>query len=262
MANQIEEYIETVHGKFLVRSIRGVAASDRIIMVHGLWASSFLWDDVADILAAQGVFPISVDLLGHGRSDKPNCLATIPDHGSSILALADSLDWNDVTLVGNSMGSLVAVAAAARRPHRVPRLITFGCPAWASERERLEWLHDRTGYIDMQTGMPQPRQPLNESPTALALAQNYNRIGIWILNSMWSIYAYDLMTDLSRIDTDFHAFYGESDFLLDTARNLQCAGVQLGTIPAAGHNAPLENAGGVAQALIQILCSTTKGIRS
>ncbi|MFD9615050.1 alpha/beta fold hydrolase, partial [Streptomyces sp. NPDC059083] len=198
--------VDTPAGRFTVRSVLGVADSEPIMLIHGMWSASFLWDDVLLALAEAGRFPVAVDILGHGRSQAPERLYTIADHADSLMTLADTVGWSRVSLVGNSMGSLIDVAAAARHPDRVAHLAVFGIPAWADEPARRAWLHERTGYIDVNTGAAQIRAPHNETPTGLALAENYPRIGIWILNSMWAIYAYDLIADLGRLQVPLHAW--------------------------------------------------------
>lgn len=68
---------------------------------------------------------VAVDLLGHCDSDKPRAGDySIPAQAKRVLALADALGINQVTLVGHSMGGQIAMCLAAQiDPKRVIRLV-------------------------------------------------------------------------------------------------------------------------------------------
>ena len=71
---------------------------------------------------------LAVDLPGHGRSAGP-ALGSVEALGDWVLAVLDTAGvtaTTPVTLVGHSMGSLVALEAAARAPERIRRLVMVG----------------------------------------------------------------------------------------------------------------------------------------
>lgn len=65
---------------------------------------------------------ICYDMRGHGASDKPAAY-TFEDHVDDAIGLADALGLDSFSLIGNSMGSYVAAAAAARLGERCRRLV-------------------------------------------------------------------------------------------------------------------------------------------
>lgn len=96
-----------------------------LVFLHGAGADHSVWTPQARYFAHHGFAVIGVDLPGHGRSTGPPC-ATIEDMADTVIAAIDALDHEEATLVGHSMGALVALEAAARAPHRVSRLALLG----------------------------------------------------------------------------------------------------------------------------------------
>ena len=65
---------------------------------------------------------LAPDLPGHGRSDGP-AHATIPDLAEWLVRFLEVVDAHSPTVVGHSMGSLIALDAAARRPDAIAALV-------------------------------------------------------------------------------------------------------------------------------------------
>jgi pimeloyl-ACP methyl ester carboxylesterase len=68
---------------------------------------------------------LALDLPGHGRSDGPP-VATIPEMAEWTLRLLDAAGLERASVVGHSMGALVALECAARHPARIERLALLG----------------------------------------------------------------------------------------------------------------------------------------
>ena len=71
------------------------------------------------------VAPVSDSVPGHGRSGGAP-LASIEAMADWIVALLDAVGVTRASLVGHSMGSLVAIEAAARHPQRVAKIALIG----------------------------------------------------------------------------------------------------------------------------------------
>ncbi len=99
-----------------------------IILVHGAANDSAAWHDVLPGLAARGIAAFAPDLPGHGRSagSPPTSVEAAADW---LLALVDALRLENVAVAGHSMGSLVALEAAARGGSRIGRLALLGTAA-------------------------------------------------------------------------------------------------------------------------------------
>lgn len=101
------------------------AALPCVVMIHGALNDHSVWVLQSRALAHHGHAVLAVDLPGHGRSAGP-ALADVEACADWIGALLDAAGVERAALVGHSMGSLVALEAAARAPRRVERLVMLG----------------------------------------------------------------------------------------------------------------------------------------
>lgn len=96
-----------------------------VVLIHGAGHDHSVWTFQARQLAYHGFSVIAPDLPGHGRSGGLP-LASVEALADWIEALLDGLAVGRASLAGHSMGSLVALHAAARQANRVNRLILIG----------------------------------------------------------------------------------------------------------------------------------------
>jgi pimeloyl-ACP methyl ester carboxylesterase len=96
-----------------------------VVFIHGALNDHSVWTLLARWAAHHGYGVLAVDLPGHGRSEGP-LLPNVEALAGWALALLDNADVQQVALVGHSMGSLIALEAAARAPQRVRRLVMIG----------------------------------------------------------------------------------------------------------------------------------------
>lgn len=99
------------------------AAGDRrVLLVHGLGASTLSWfpvaQDLADRLAATVT---ALDLAGHGRTRATTRPATIESNRGLLVTFLE--EHGRATVFGNSMGGVLATGVTARRPDLVDALV-------------------------------------------------------------------------------------------------------------------------------------------
>ena len=92
-----------------------------LLLIHGTAGSTAWWDPVVPSLAG-ACRVIRVDLLGHGRSSSPAGGYDIPAHARRVGAALDRIGAGRVTVIGHSMGCMVAMALAEQRPDKVAAL--------------------------------------------------------------------------------------------------------------------------------------------
>ena len=114
-----------------------------LVFLHGIGGTLGYW-----LAGPQPpIFPahqtVLVDLLGFGDSPKPWCRYTVARHLDALDATLAS--QRDLTLVGHSMGAVLAVAYAARHPARVRRLVLLGLPYFGSQANAYKWFRRRPG---------------------------------------------------------------------------------------------------------------------
>jgi len=99
---------------------RGVG--EPVVLLHGFPTSSHVWSDVTPLLP-KGHRVVVVDLLGYGRSDRPDGReVTIRAHAERTIQLLDELSINYACVVGHDVGGGIAHAMALRWPARVSSL--------------------------------------------------------------------------------------------------------------------------------------------
>ncbi len=94
-------------------------AGNPVVLIHGFPTSSHLWNEVVPHMPA-GHRVVVVDLLGYGRSDRPEGHAVdVAAHGARIVALLDELRIDRACVVGHGLGGGIAQWLAARHAERV-----------------------------------------------------------------------------------------------------------------------------------------------
>jgi pimeloyl-ACP methyl ester carboxylesterase len=114
-----------VHGRRAYAYTGGKAfdpALPCLVFLHGALHDHSVWTLLARWAAHHGHGVLAVDEPGHGRSDGPP-LPDVEALADWTWALLDAAGVEKATLVGHSMGSLIALEAAARAPQRAQRLV-------------------------------------------------------------------------------------------------------------------------------------------
>lgn len=96
-----------------------------VVLIHGSGMDRTVWQMQTRFLAHRGFRVVAVDLPGHGGSEGP-LLETIPEMGDWLSELIVSMGLEPAWLIGHSMGTFVALEAAARRPELVSGLVLIG----------------------------------------------------------------------------------------------------------------------------------------
>jgi len=96
-----------------------------VLFMHGAMHDHSGWTLLARWCAHHGHGVLAVDQPGHGRSAGPP-LPSVEALADWTLALMSAAGVQQATLVGHSMGTLIALEAAARAPKRATRLVLLG----------------------------------------------------------------------------------------------------------------------------------------
>ena len=91
-----------------------------LFLVHGLTGQRMTLERTARALA-DDFFAVTYDCRGHGQSEHP-AEYTLADHGRDLLALIDALGYESAAVLGQSMGSYVALQAAELAPEKLDAL--------------------------------------------------------------------------------------------------------------------------------------------
>ncbi len=106
-----------------------------VILIHGVGADLEMWEPVAARLAPTHRV-VRYDMLGHGASAKPPGPYRLDDFVGQLEGFADGIGIDRFTLVGFSMGGLVAQGFALAQRGRIDRLVLLNTVFDRSAAER------------------------------------------------------------------------------------------------------------------------------
>ena len=127
-----------------------------ILFIHGSPTWSYIWRNILPIVAEQGR-AIAVDLVGMGRSSKPEILYRFTDHAAYLDAFIQALGLSNLTLVLHDWGSALGFHYACRHPDHVRAIAFFEAmlapvPGWgAFPREARAAFQS---FRDLKRGLP------------------------------------------------------------------------------------------------------------
>ncbi len=165
-----------------------------IVLIHGAGMDATVWQLQTRYLAYRGFQAIAVDLPGHGRSGG-DALESIEAYAAWLGRFLDAAGFEQVALVGHSMGALIGMEAAADLGDRVTSLILLGAAASMPVHPQL--LHDA------EHDLP--------AASALMTAWSHGRpahVGVNPTPGMWMVGGGRALVDVSRpgaLATDFAA---------------------------------------------------------
>lgn len=106
-------------------SIQG--AGEAVLCLHGNRDSSLVFGDLARALEPHYQV-LRADLRAHGQSEYAGPAFTLEDMVDDILRLLDEQGLKQVSIIGHSLGSTLALLLSAREPDRVKKLVLMGPP--------------------------------------------------------------------------------------------------------------------------------------
>jgi pimeloyl-ACP methyl ester carboxylesterase len=107
-----------------------------VLLLHGFGASIGHWQNNLEFLATDRTV-YGLDLVGWGGSRKPNITYNIDLWVDQVYDFWQTFVGQPMVLVGNSIGSLVALVAAARHPEMAATLIMISLPDLSAEQELI-----------------------------------------------------------------------------------------------------------------------------
>ncbi len=210
------------------------------VFVHGLGGGTGSWHfgGIAGHPALGGHRSLLIDLPGHGMSDRPADWGfTLDDHASVVARVCAAASLDAIDLVGHSLGGDIAVVTAGRNPGLVGRLVIAEAnldplpPSTTARQSQMiatqtEEAFIARGYQELLDEVPSWRPMLR-----LCDARAVYRSAVGLITGT-SPTMREMLVAMTMPRTFIHGDRGEP--LLD-AEGLQAAGVDVVTIPDAGH---------------------------
>jgi pimeloyl-ACP methyl ester carboxylesterase/uncharacterized membrane protein HdeD (DUF308 family) len=181
-----------------------------IVLLNGIESSTDYWQPLIPSLLKHNRV-IAIDLLGFGGSPKPlNIAYTLEEHAQWLKRTIDSLGLNKVTLVGHSLGALVALTYASQHKTKV-RGLTLLSPVFVPKKGAKNQIIKRINFVEK----------ISEgsnlySRTAKALG--YRRISEYLplIRSVKNgVQHQNMKTILRTLNMPITILYGRKDNLID-----------------------------------------------
>ncbi len=92
-----------------------------LVLIHGLLMNRRMFDGLAPMIAGRGNRVITIDLLGHGASDRPPEMVnySMSFFAKQAVGLLDHLGIDEAVIGGTSLGANVTLTMAKESPKRV-----------------------------------------------------------------------------------------------------------------------------------------------
>ncbi len=110
---------------------RGEGVTDSLIFVHGWLGSWRYWVPTMDELSSR-YRTYALDLWGYGDSDKSLPRYSMQDFVELLEAFIDKLGVTKVSLIGHSLGGVVAIRLTNQHPNLVSKVVTVSLPILGS----------------------------------------------------------------------------------------------------------------------------------
>ena len=193
-----------------------------LVLLHGWTDSGFSFSPVRDALAAAHRV-IALDLRGHGDSDRPLGPYPLPALADDVVAFLDALGIDRASVVGHSLGSLIAQHVAARAPERVERLVLIGSAADPRNAVLAELCAALRAMDDVPTAFVRDFQESTvHRPVDAAFMERVVAISAAVPRHVWLAVADALSADdapapLAGIAAPTLLLWGERDGVFDRA---------------------------------------------
>lgn len=94
-----------------------------VVLVHGFSVPYFIWDPTFKFLTESGFRVLRYDLFGRGFSDRPKLRYNIDLFCKQLRELLDTLGFEQINLMGLSMGGPITITFTTRHSERVKKLV-------------------------------------------------------------------------------------------------------------------------------------------
>ena len=118
---------------------------DDLLLIHGVGSNKESWDTVAEELESS-YRVIRYDLRGHGRSEKVAGPYSMNQFCKDAVGILDSLAVEKASVIGFSLGGLIAQSLLLNFPHRIERAVLVSTTANRSQDES-EAARDRANRL-------------------------------------------------------------------------------------------------------------------
>lgn len=119
-----------------------------VLFLHGWHGSWRYWYPTIEVIGKH-FRTYSFDFFGFGDSRATSTIEGIENYSDQVIRFLDQLGIERVSLVGHSMGGMVALKTAIKNPTRIDRVTTVGAPIHGSSLSWLLKLSDKVVFANI-----------------------------------------------------------------------------------------------------------------
>lgn len=235
-----------------------------LLLAHGFTGTKEDFADWIDPLVETGWWVVAPDHRGHGGSTRlaDESAYTLTAFAHDLEALVDLLGWDRYSLLGHSMGGMIAQEVVLRDPGRVERLVLMDTHHGAVEGLEPERVDAgmailRTEGFEVYVSVLEQVAPRTPTPAEAALADRRPELRAWneaklraVDPAMYAAMApqlvrrADLLGALARLTLPTLVVVGAEDRAFVGAAHRMAAtipGAELVVVPDAAHSPQFEN---------------------
>lgn len=174
-----------------------------VVLLHGIGRTGQVWRHIIDLLTPLNVRVLVFDLLGFGASPKPVWpLYDADDHAKAVIhSLEKARLGHPVILVGHSMGCLVAVRVAWRRPDLVQHLVLYEMPLYEGLPEKKRYRLRTEMYFRLYRRITQLQPNFNDASLRLVEKLARKITGLSVSRDSWLPFVRSLENTIMRQTT-------------------------------------------------------------
>lgn len=108
-----------------------------VVLLHGFLENSTMWNGLVEEISKRNRV-ITIDLLGHGKSDCLGYVHTMEDMAEAVKQVLTYLRIRKAIFIGHSMGGYVSLAFANKYPKNLKGICLMNSTSQADDDERKE----------------------------------------------------------------------------------------------------------------------------
>lgn len=227
-------------------------AGEPLLFLHGLGSSSLDWEYQVPFFAKKFKV-ITLDFRGFGKSDKPSSGYSIPEFAQDVIEFLNFQKIEKVTLIGVSMGGMVALECAAEFPDKIKSIVVVNA---LPEVKLTSWITffkfwqrvtiislmgmENFGQFLAKKLFPKPEQEVLRRKLSTRFAKNNKDA---YLKTMKSFVDWSILSRLKNITCPTLIVGGDRDYTTPEFKAGYASSIPLGkyiTIPDSGHASPVD----------------------
>lgn len=242
-----------------------------LVFLHGMGGSSISWTPIVNYFNRRNFSTLTIDLLGHGYSDRPHSVDaySITNQAHLVAALIASLKLKKIVLIGHCLGGMVALTLAGLYPNLLTALIVIDTSPtlpWIT-RTLLGFPPLKLWLTHIQHRLPNPylRHEADYHPFIGSSDYSPRRIFSDVIHTSLKSYlascnalvGYDATTLLDHISIPTLVIVGEKDSVfppsVSKSIHQRLSSSSLKTIPGANHIIIVNNPQIVSRSILKFL---------